>query len=134
MNDDDRKGRKLLYDHDDVEPFGNHLFLLPKGTNKDQDLALKAGLLYVVEASKVVVHKYCRQSLVLSLDPDATLDASYEVDVTWEFDNLLGAMYLQMYWLVAAGGTLARCGVCGRMIARANSNKGGRQTRRDKKF
>lgn len=57
------------------------------------------------------------------------------------FHNLLGAMYLQMFWLVAAGEKhVARCRHCGRLInltARAQNPGGGRKgrkPRRDKRF
>jgi hypothetical protein len=44
------------------------------------------------------------------------------------FHNLLGAMYLQMYWLVAAGEKhVTRCRHCGRLInltARASNRQG----------
>ena len=57
------------------------------------------------------------------------------------FHNLLGAMYLQMFWLVAVGEKhIARCRHCGRLInltARAQSPGGGRKERkprRDKRF
>jgi hypothetical protein len=57
------------------------------------------------------------------------------------FHNLLGAMYLQMYWLVAAGEKhIARCRNCGRLIrltARAPDREGarkGRKPRKDTRF
>jgi hypothetical protein len=34
--------------------------------------------------------------------------------------SLLGAMYLQMYWLMAAGGNVTRCKYCGRIISLAS--------------
>src|SRR5829696_3852179 len=35
----------------------------------------------------------------------------------WSFDNLLGALYLQMHWLRSSGGELSRCENCGRVIS-----------------
>ena len=35
---------------------------------------------------------------------------------TWSFDNLLGAMYLQMFWLMGSGANTTRCDWCGRFI------------------
>jgi hypothetical protein len=53
------------------------------------------------------------------------------------FHNLLGAMYLQMYWLVAAGEKhVTRCRHCGRLInltARASNRQGGRKGRKPRK-
>jgi hypothetical protein len=53
---------------------------------------------------------------------------------TWHFDNLLGAAYLQMYWLMTTGSEVTRCEHCGRMIALSRSNPEGRKRRRDKRF
>jgi hypothetical protein len=37
----------------------------------------------------------------------------------WFPRNLLGAIYLQFYWLIASGGELSRCKQCGRIISYA---------------
>jgi hypothetical protein len=50
------------------------------------------------------------------------------------FENLLGAMYLQMYWLMTSGGDLARCEYCGRVISLSRPHPEGRKRRRDKRF
>jgi hypothetical protein len=52
----------------------------------------------------------------------------------WGFKNLLGAMYLQMYWLMAAGGTLRRCEHCGRIISLSRPSPESRKYRQDKRF
>jgi len=52
----------------------------------------------------------------------------------WTFKSLLGAMYLQMYWLMVAGSDLTRCEHCGRLISLARPNPEGRKRRRDKRF
>ena len=56
------------------------------------------------------------------------------VQSVWNFDNLLGAMYLQMYWLMAAGGNVTRCRYCSRIISLTSPLPGARKTRQDKKF
>jgi hypothetical protein len=56
------------------------------------------------------------------------------VTATWNFKNLLGAMYLQMYWLMGAGGEVTRCRYCGRIISLTSPLPGARKTRQDKKF
>jgi hypothetical protein len=56
------------------------------------------------------------------------------VTATWDFKSLLGAMYLQMYWLMAAGSELTRCEYCGRIISLARPYPEGRKRRRDKRF
>lgn len=52
----------------------------------------------------------------------------------WLFNNLLGAAYLQMYWLIASAGELKRCEYCGRLNSIARPHPEGRKRRNDKKF
>jgi hypothetical protein len=63
----------------------------------------------------------------------------------WSFTNLLGAMWLQMFWLQTAAETPQRCKNCDKIIAyeqpdqpmqgmRANDRSAGYRTRRDKRF
>lgn len=56
------------------------------------------------------------------------------VKSAWRFDNLLGAAYLQMYWLMTSGGTIARCDYCGRVMSLTRPHPEGRKRRRDKRF
>jgi hypothetical protein len=55
---------------------------------------------------------------------------------SWGVRNLLGAMYLQFYWLVTSAGELSRCRYCGRIISYAPPipGTGERKPRRDKEF
>jgi hypothetical protein len=56
---------------------------------------------------------------------------------SWCPANLLGAMYLQFYWLITSSGELSRCKYCGRVISYAppipRSGKA-RKPRSDKEF
>ncbi len=52
----------------------------------------------------------------------------------WNFDNLLGAAYLQMHWLMTSGDELARCEYCGRVLSLARPHPEGRKRRQDKRF
>jgi hypothetical protein len=56
------------------------------------------------------------------------------VKSTWRFDNLLGAAYLQMHWLLTSGGNIARCDFCGRVISLTRPHPEGRKRRRDRRF
>ena len=56
------------------------------------------------------------------------------VTARWRFKSLLGAMYLQMYWLIAAGSDLTRCQYCGFPLSLARPNPEGRKRRSDKRF
>ena len=49
------------------------------------------------------------------------------------FQNLLGAMYLQMYWLICSGDA-ARCEHCLQIISLGRTYPEGRKRRRDKRF
>jgi hypothetical protein len=64
---------------------------------------------------------------------DGARDVS-DVTARWTFKSLLGAMYLQMYWLMAAGSELTRCEYCGRLISLARPSPESRKRRRDKRF
>ena len=59
----------------------------------------------------------------------------------WDFDNLLGVMYLQMYWLLEAGeNNITHCKNCGAMIKLTASKPTStdpsrtRKTRSDRQF
>jgi hypothetical protein len=49
---------------------------------------------------------------------------------SWVPTNLLGAMYLQFYWLMTSAGDLSRCKYCGRIISHASSIASSGQTRK----
>jgi hypothetical protein len=56
---------------------------------------------------------------------------------SWVPVNLLGAMYLQFYWVMTSTGDLSRCKYCGQLISRAPSIADSGQTRKprnDKEF
>jgi hypothetical protein len=58
---------------------------------------------------------------------------------SWGARNLLGAMYLQFYWLITSAGDLSRCEHCGRIISHAppvphEGERKARKPRSDKKF
>jgi hypothetical protein len=80
-----------------------------------------------------IVDKSCSQSLVLDIDGMAQPGPS-AVKLIWSFDDLLGAMYLQMYWILTSGGNLVRCEHCKRVISLARPHPQGRKRRRDKRF
>ena len=95
---------------------------------------LAVGFRCAVDATEEIVHEYCRQSAVLSLYPDVRPSVSHEMDIAWTFDTLLGAMYLQMYWIMASSDSKSRCEHCGRIISLGRPHPDGRKRRRDKKF
>jgi hypothetical protein len=62
----------------------------------------------------------------------------HQLAVAWGFRNLLGAMWLQFYWLIDSRADLKRCKFCGRIIPLAPSTgpdgKRGRKPRSDKEY
>lgn len=75
------------------------------------------------------VQLLCRPTLTIGSDAEP-----FRVSNVWTFDNLLGAMYLQMYWLIASNDDLSRCEYCGRTVALTRTHPEGRKRRRDKRF
>jgi hypothetical protein len=92
-------------------------------------LALEAAVL----VAKSVSDELCSAQIDFSLDDAVELDPSC-IRTYWGFDNLIGVMHLQMYWLMKSGGRLARCDSCGRMIALSHTDPRGRKRRRDRRF
>ena len=97
------------------------------------DVQLSSGALYwALNSARMsvnyVIHDYCAPMLV------GTRVNSLEVRSYWNFYNLLGAMYLQMFWLMASMDKVARCEYCGRIITFTRSHPEGRKRRSDKRF
>jgi hypothetical protein len=92
---------------------------------------------YALEFSMWAVDGMMRQGLCYQT-PDLVDDEGgwvpTNVRAGWEYENLLGAMYLQMHWLMTSGGELTRCEYCGRIFALSRSHPEGRKRRRDKRF
>jgi hypothetical protein len=84
----------------------------------------------VADEVQSMVGALCSPALTVEED---VLDIS-GVRASWNFKSLLGAMYLQMYWLMTAGSDLTRCEHCGLLISLARPRPEGRKRRRDKRF
>jgi hypothetical protein len=92
---------------------------------------------YLLYALETVVHEVQRMVGALCRPALSVEEGSSDparVTATWNFKSLLGAMYLQMYWLMAAGSELTRCEYCGRLISLARPYPESRKRRRDKRF
>jgi hypothetical protein len=106
-------------------------------------------LAYALEVAVVavdeVVQEFCFPALRLDIytndivwvQPDLGLrrndySSPSRIKAGWGFRNLLGAMYMQMRWLMAAGADLKRCEYCGRIISLAPPSPGARKPRTDK--
>jgi hypothetical protein len=58
----------------------------------------------------------------------------FKARIVWTFDNLLGAVYLQMFRFIGSDGALGRCEYCGRTFFLARTHPDIRKPRRDKRF
>jgi hypothetical protein len=136
LNRDEDTARSLLTDYrhlDDV--FQENFHMLNREFPEDQEPAtpLQCALVAAVFSVDPVVRELCEQSIGVHIDGMAQPDPS-AVKLHWRFDNLLGAMYLQMHWLLTSGGNLVRCEHCRRVISLARPHPDGRKRRRDKRF
>jgi hypothetical protein len=136
LNRDEDAARQLLTDYRHLdEVFQENYDELNRDWPDDFVPAtpLQCALAACVMAVDPIVDKSCKQSLVLDIDGMAQPDAS-TVKLLWSFEDLLGAMYLQMYWILTSGGNLVRCEHCRRVISLARPHPQGMKRRRDKRF
>ena len=94
---------------------------------------LQVGLTCAVQTVEEVVHEMYRNRIWFSMEDGKGPDLS-TVHTAWDFDSLIGAMHLQMWWLMASAGDITRCEFCGRIVSLARSRPDGRKHRRDKRF
>jgi hypothetical protein len=97
----------------------------------------------LVEGATLIVRGYVQEVLEAFTYPCVAHAPSPRrpaaLAVSWRPRNLLGAMYLQFYWLITSESELARCKHCGRVIPYAPPIPAGedrkiRKPRRDKEF
>ncbi len=104
----------------------------PREEQDDEDLLVLDLFLSVWEVTSVV-QTLCSPRLVPFVDFEGSRWVT-RIESTWQFSNLLGAMYLQIYQLIASGGDIARCEFCGLAIPLSRPRPDGRKRRRDKRF
>lgn len=114
--------------------------LLEEGGEKLlQEFVLDTALLSAIKRVNEGMKALCRVEAEIPWRADLSEDSIFCTDVSkirsaWRFDNLTGATYLQIYWLMSSGETITRCEHCGRAISSARPRPDGRKRRRDKKF
>jgi hypothetical protein len=89
---------------------------------------------YALEVAACVVEDVVRHFCYQTLRVKPGIHDPSQPVTGWRFTNLLGAMYLQMYWLMAAGADVAHCEYCGRIMPLATPILGARKPRSDKRF
>jgi hypothetical protein len=99
----------------------------------NDEVLLQIGLTCAVQTVEEVVHEMCRNRVRFSMESGKTPDLS-TVHTAWDFDSLIGAMHLQMWWLMSSASDITRCEFCGRIVSLARSRPEGRKHRRDKRF
>jgi len=93
---------------------------------------LQFALYGAIKLVKTEVERLCDEWLVV--EGDQRIPDPSRVRLVQGFRNLLGAMYLQMYWLMSSGGDAARCEHCSQLMSLARPHPEGRKRRRDKRF
>jgi hypothetical protein len=92
-------------------------------------------LAYVLDVAVDAVNDMVRHFCYPNLDMGYGLHRRpSDVRTSWGFESLVGAMYLQLYWLIGSGGEVTRCKYCGRIISLARPHPGARKVRQDKSF
>jgi hypothetical protein len=135
LNHDVEQAKVLISEHEQSTTFGpylrHHKMEQTDLTHfpPELELAMEAAVL----VAKTVSDRHCTAQIDFTFDDAVELGPSC-IRTYWGFDNLIGAMYLQMYQLMTSGGRLTRCDYCGRMIAHSHTDPRGRKRRRDRKY
>lgn len=98
-----------------------------------EDVSVLGVLMWSVTLVTQTVSSLCRPGVSFEGLAKGEPDAS-GIRSAWFFNNLLGAAYLQIYWLMTSAGELARCEYCGGVMSLARPRPGDRKRRRDKRF
>lgn len=137
LNGDVKTVQRLFSEHGEGEPFEDPAVIFGWVPPRDagyRNFALASALSCAVRVTEQVVQKHCRQEMRLAMYPDVKPGPSSITGARWIFDNLLGAMYLQMYWLLLSGNDLARCDSCGSPIPLHRPRPGRRKPPKHKRF
>ena len=104
------------------------------GSAGSPDMYTDDGLGWAVALVTERVQRLCRPTLYFTPKYLRSETIVSGISDTWEFANLLGAAYLQMWWLMTSEGEVARCEYCHRIMSLARPGPNGRKRRRDKRF
>jgi hypothetical protein len=135
LSHDVEQARALVSEHWQDETFGWYFGVhrMEQATHTRFPPELVIAIEAAVLVAKRVSDELCTAHIGFSFDDTVELAPSC-IRAYWDFDNLIGAMYLQMYQLMTSGGELTRCNYCGRMIALSHTDTRGRKRRRDRRF
>jgi hypothetical protein len=138
LSRDGKAARALLYEHSEevlgtsalaFEEMPLEFWLYPN----DPDLEMCVNALDgVTDAIEKSVQALCRPTIIRESSGEH-LDVS-RLRSGWNFCNLLGAAYLQAFWLVTSSSDLSRCEYCRRLMFDLEVHPNGRKRRKDTKF
>jgi hypothetical protein len=134
LNEDVQAIKSAFLDHRGIDLFALYDKVFRIEDLDDANILLQIGLLCAIETVEQVVHKLCRQRIRIDPPQSGKAPSLSTINTSWEFDNLFGAMYLQMWWLIGSRGIITRCEFCGRPVSLARTYPDGRKRRRDKRF
>lgn len=130
LNEDTQTARKLV-----EERRGDSLLdglLFSKVQTKDSDMMWRA-MFGAASVVSLYVTQGCYLDLGISREPQEKVSLS-QLKVAWGFQDLLSAMYLQMYWILTSEGELARCEYCGRIMSLSRPHPNAAKRRNDRRF
>jgi hypothetical protein len=132
---------RLHLEHGDGALRGSSFDPLRNGGSSDVDLAgAQVGFVNAALMVERTKNLLCREVYRFGPDVDDDSDiedlspSRFQARIVWTFDNLLGAMYLQMFRFIGSDGALGRCEYCGRTFFLARTDPDVRKPRRDKRF
>jgi hypothetical protein len=89
---------------------------------------------YAVSAAAFEVQRMVKRHAYPAFYVEPGTTETSRLKAGWGFENLLGAMYLQMYWLMTSGEDPTRCRYCGRIVSLGRTSPDARKIRSDKSF
>jgi hypothetical protein len=134
LNEDVQAARRAFLEHRGIDLFALYDKIFRIEDLHDAKILLQIGLLCAIETVEQVVHGSCRQHIRIDFPQNGRAPSLSTIDTAWDFDDLFGAMYLQMWWLIGSRGNITRCRFCGRPVSLARAHPDGRKRRRDKRF
>jgi hypothetical protein len=134
LNKDEVAAKELLaeYRHLDESFVSSHRYMQQTRADTVPLTPLQAAVAASASVIYDAVSRLCSQSMSVTFDSPTPEPSA--VKFTWSFVNLLGAMYLQMWWVLTSSGELSRCEHCGRLISLTRPNPRARKRRSDKRF
>ena len=140
LNMDTQAARNIFFEHRRDPMFRFYHYSLSDEFpewDDDPDLIpreLWFALMCAGTSAKEMADKHCHQRCAPGPRDPSVPARDWTLYTHWRFDNLVGAMYLQAYWMMTSGEALIHCEYCSRVISLARPHPEGRKSRSDKRF